>query len=389
MNSFTPPPLYATNVAHYDHVLSAMNTVFGVPKLMRRWEPSPLFLNRLVKVGLPERVGQVAARRVRDPAQIPHDAYDLGRIQLLQPLAAHMGLSLPGSVFRHVTSKLATNVEQRSVDGQIFQFVEGLGHKALESREFQLSICERRAMHHAVYEGDFDVVGDFPFEPKTDRIGDLLDFEYEQSHVVLVYSEAARRSFLSRGFLPSKIRVSPIGMPPQLGRLDMARNPHRIAFVGRGDVYKGLDLAVATIEALGHPYELHIAGTVPRNVQRWLRGKSQIVYRGLLDRERLRDLYSSSSAMLLPSTEAFGFAVAEAAHHGLHTYCLPDTGITEFLPAASYTHVSGRDPRAWAEKIRGKYHLDYGRAESANALSHITWAQASSRLAEVYRTLAN
>ncbi len=382
---------YATNVGHYDHVLYAMNSIFDEVTLIRRPEPTPRQVKFLESVHAPKRVLTMLNRRAREPIKVPHSVKLLGLGDLALTAAVQSGRRLSPDMFRRATEYSAKRVAKFTAGDNVLHFLEGLGHQALRRGHYFASICERRAMHHAVFEGDFPSIGSFPHVARTDPIGELLDFEYEASTKILVYSQAAKRSFLERGFDEDKLLVAPIGVPRQLPVTALPRDSYKIAFVGRGDVYKGLDLAVAAVGKLGSPYKLHVAGPMRNEVLNWLKFHPQVVYEGLLNKIQLRELYSTSAIMVLPSIEAFGLAVAEAYHHGLHVLCMPETGISEYLPQDACTLVSGRDPDYWAFRIRELTQMegDLMRPvpDESVRTAAISWAEATKRLADAYSLL--
>ena len=384
---------YATNVGHYDHVLKAMSQTFEEVTLVRRPEPTPRQLQKLQRYGVPSGVVRILQRRVRQQSPIPHSRRALGVGDLILTAAVQTGRKIPAPLFRKATDFSSRRIADLTSDADVLHFVEGLGHRALDRNEYHFSICERRAMHHAVFEGDFPAIGDFPHQGRIDPIGDFLDAEYERASKILVYSQAAKESFLKRGFDNNKVVVAPIGIPVQLPVRVSIRDRYKLAFVGRGDVYKGLDLAVACVAKLGQRYRLHVAGPMKAEVLEWLRRQPGVVYEGVLDKNQLRDLYSTSQLLVLPSIEAFGLAVAEAVHHGLHVVCAPETGIVEYLPHESYTQVAGRDPDEWAsalgELLESELYSRLPRDSSSRLerLELISWESAALKLSKVYADL--
>lgn len=382
---------YVTNVGHYDHVLHAMSQSFEEILIVRRPEPTPEQLRKLRRVGVPKAILKVLDRRVRQPSSIPHRARLLGLGDALITSTVQSGRKIPASVFRRATDYSARRAARLTADVDVLHFVEGLGHRALRRNSYDLTICERRAMHHAVFEGDFPTLGSFPHHARQDPIGDFLDFEYENATKILVYSGAAKQSFLDRGYAGDKVVVSPIGIPEQLPRIESERDKYKFAFVGRGDAYKGLDLAVASVAQLGHPYRLHVAGPMRPEVLEWLRRQPNVIYEGLLNKVQLRALYASSHLLVLPSIEAFGLAVAEAVHHGLHVVCSPETGIVEYLPPDKYTQVSGRDPERWAtviaELVSTDVYLKSVDKVQLERQNQLPWDTAAEQLSRLYATL--
>jgi len=386
--------LYATNVYHYDHVLLAMDELFDDVGLVRRLELTPENIRQLRYLRLPKPMVEILSRRVREASLLPNRVSSLGMGQLFDPLAARVGYSLRPSHIRAINASYARQVQRKSKNYDYLHFVEGLGYKALSKNEFELAICERRNFHHEVFEEQLDLIGGFPINGRPDPITDVLEYEYANSDYILVYSQAVKKSFLSRGFEDERIKVVPIGIGPQLGRLTLPRHPSQLIYVGRGDAFKGLDVAVATVKAMGGPFRLKVAGPMPPVVMAWLSRQNCVDYLGILNRFELRQLYSTSAAMILPSTESFGLAAAEAVYHGLPLVCSDRTGIAEYLPLASRKIVAGRDPLEWASavsQVLGDSADETPCAVSAidKAFRDLTWTATARKMRETYESMVN
>lgn len=342
---------YASDVNHYDYVVEAMKQNFGHVSLARRHETSPLVLDLLKHLNAPQGVTSILKRRLHEDAETPDSVHGIGPLQYVHPLAVRAKLAVTPSLQRKIVDSYARRVAKAATDVEIFHFVEGLGHQALRRRQYEISICERRNFHHTTFERDIEIFGKFPFEPKKSPFGDIYDYECEKSDFIHVYSECTKTSFVERGFDPRKIFVSPIGLGKQLPRRSVVRDPFLLSYIGRGDAFKGLDVAVEAVRQLGHPYTLEIAGPMPQAVKVWLSQKSFVTYRGILSREELVDVYSRSGGVLMPSIESFGLAVAEAAFHGARVFCTQQTGMAEYLPNSSKFVVPDRDPVSLAQAI--------------------------------------
>lgn len=387
--------LYATSVYHYDHVLLAMKEVFEEVGLVRQLELTPTTLAKLRSLPVPASVLELLARRVRDKSTLPDFSSSLGLAQLINPLSARIGFALSPRLIKSINSAYARRVAVTSRNYDVLHFVEGLGYKALSERRFDVAICERRNFHHEVFEEQIDLIGGFPVNGRRDPIAEVLDYEYDASDYIFVYSNAVKQSFLSRGYAEHKIKVVPIGIGPQLNRLKLERDPFQLTYVGRGDPFKGLDVAVAIVKALGAPFRLKVAGPMSPAVKNWLAAQSNTEYLGILNRVELRQLYSTSGAMVLPSTESFGLAAAEAVYHGLPLICSDMTGIAEYLPEATRTVVQGRDPDVWAAAVirmldgdRGGYGGG-GAAVLDDAFQSLTWASTARNVRETYLSVLN
>ncbi|MBZ5734894.1 glycosyltransferase [Nocardioides sp. TRM66260-LWL] len=390
--------LYATNVFHYRHVLEAMGALCDDVALVRRFEVTPAQLRRAR--ALPPRARALLERRVvEQPAGV--DVHGLGAAQFLLPLSARTGRLDPARTYRRSVLAQSRRVARvvRGTRPDLFQFAECLGVETLRSGFDGVAVCERRHLHHAALEGDPGAVGDFPHVDKPDPVADVLAEEYERAHLIVVYSDVARRSFLERGFAPERVVVTPLGVPtpPPLPPADRrpARERHRIAYVGRTDAYKGIDLAVAAVERLGAPFHLHVAGPSSPRVLDWLATKPFVTHHGILGREALTELYLRSSVLLAPSIESFGYAPMEGAALGAHLVCADTTGAAEFLPADACvlgsTAGDGRDPAAWAALVEAASVVDPDAevervARVRGALEALAWDRVAAPAADALRT---
>ncbi|WP_374757284.1 glycosyltransferase [Leifsonia sp. AK011] len=313
--------------------------------------------------------------------------HSFGLSQFLLPAIARTPWSHGPRDIRFVTSQYARRVARISPRADVFHFIEGLGYRSLRQTDFALSICERRNFHHAVYESPLEPNLDFPENAVPDPIGAILEEEYSRADRILVYSEVARESFLSRGFDPLKVSVAPIGLGSQLPQTARRRDPHLFLYVGRGNIFKGIDVAVAAITSLGQPYRLVVAGPASAEVQRWLRQFPNVAYRGILGREALRELYSTASALLSPSVESFGLAAWEGIGHGLRLIASDTMGATEYIPAHLRTVLVGRDVQAWCEAVLANDSSiddETRRRDGLAAVNAMSWERASSALDSIY-----
>lgn len=349
---------YATNVFHYDQALAAMRNRFEHITLQRRYEPDERSLALLRRIPGSEFIQSRFARRVRDTPRVDQ-LVGLGITQLAIPLLGLAGLSAPGPVVRAVNHQSARRVAARMGEVDVFQFVEGLGHVALSSRDrrFGVSLMERRNLHHEVFEESIDVFEGFPHRPKLDPLRDYLLEEYDKADRIITYSNVAAQSFTERGFDASKIDVVPLAVHGNFTSRSVTEvtseelDPFSFLYVGRADAFKGLDLAVAAIHSLGAPFRLKVAGPASKEAVAWMTGFDQVQYLGVVSRETLHDLYIHSAALIAPSVESFGLAIIDAAAVGLHVVCRETTGAAQFLEASQTTIVHGRGVQDWSATI--------------------------------------
>jgi glycosyltransferase involved in cell wall biosynthesis len=370
---------YASNTFHYRHVVGGMQRVVDEVTLAARFEVSPETVRRLRR--WPLSAGPASLLNRRAVQRMDGVRYvGLGPGQFLPPLMGRIDAlnTLPNVRRTHVWEARAVAGHAARIDADVFWFMEGLGHRALGQRSFDFSVCERRALHHAVLETDPGIVGDFPFSRRPDPIGDLLQFEYDNASVICVYSRVARDSFLERGFQPDRVLIVPLGVSsPVVDDLAESRDPNLVSFVGRCDAFKGIDVAVAAVAQLGSQYRLEVAGPASERVQRWLSTHPRVNYRGILAHQELVSLYRRSGVLVSPSIESFGYAAFEGAAHGAHLVCSTRTGASEFLPDGSHLVVPGRDPEQWAEAIRAASHSRPNVAQIRTAVQALSWANSA------------
>ena len=153
------------------------------------------------------------------------------------------------------------------------------------------------------------------------------------------------------------------------------RKAFNVLVFGRGDnedfQLKGYDIAAQAIAELKDmTYKLVFVGTT--------RGEEEIVAKKLLEqgidpsqlrvrrfnesREKLADLFCEVDLAIMPSrTEGFGLAALEALSAGLPVLVSGNSGLAEALkkvPYGSSCVVESKDPKDWANAIRGVRHKD-------------------------------
>lgn len=381
---------YASNVFHYHHVVAAMAALTDDVTLASRLEITPQLLDRARRWRAPGPALRLLERRAVESAD---DAarVGIGAGQYLLPLMARVDALDRDAVLRFSVSRQSRAVARRAADVDLFQFTDGLGHRALERGFSGRAVCERRHLHHEALEGDPHAVGGFPSSHRPDPVGDYLDLEYARADRIFVYSEVARHSFLVRGFDPAKVVVTRLGFPAQHYDDEAEqRDPYLVAFVGRCDAFKGIDIAATAIRELGAPYRLQVAGYASTEARAWLARQPAVDYLGILGREKLTSLYRRSAVILMPSIESFGYAPLEGAVHGASLVCSDQTGAREFLPPGTHTVVTGRDPAVWAEAVRGAPRRSTSELAAVRAaVGELSWDRSAlataAALAEVMR----
>lgn len=356
MGANVPEPsvgCYATHVFHYRHVVEALTDVFNEVRLLKRFEFSHGYIKMATKLRLPQTFLRLLNRRASSMSGLNASSHPLGVGQFLPALCVRMGIPIPFSLLRLISAESAFWVARGARGSNLLHFTDALGYQAIRNNAARRFIVEKRSPHHSVYDKLPQPVGDFPAARRIRRVhDDIYDIESTGSHAMIVYSSVVKQSYVREGYNPDRIFVVPLPVGRQLDRVVRQRNPNSFCFVGRGDVLKGLDVAVEAVKAVNPHARLQVAGPMSREVLTWLRSKSWVDYMGILDREELRELYSTCAALVLPSTESFSLVAVEANFHGLQVVCSDQTGAAEYLPAHSVTVVPGRSVTAWADALR-------------------------------------
>ncbi len=350
--------VHATNVFHYQHVLKALIQSGYNTTVVTRHEFSESTVARIkANRFIFDQVASLAERRVAPTVSQPATHRFNSVAALLHPLAARSPIGRVNSVgVRAIALREAARCEKIARGVELYHFIEGLGGKALKGDSPPLrTICERRNVHYKALEVAIDIAGDYPFDgPERNPLTDVFDEEYDASTHILVYSDVARQSFVGRGHKQEAVSRIPLPFNPRVDiSSQMERGQFLYCYVGRSDAYKGIDVAVETVERLGPPFRLVVAGPMARDVRAWLASKKRVEYRGILNARELDALYASSAALLMPSIESFGLAVLEAAAQRTHVICRETTGAKEYLRASQFTEVEGRSADIWADAIEG------------------------------------
>lgn len=143
-----------------------------------------------------------------------------------------------------------------------------------------------------------------------------------RTDVILVNSQAEHRLALRFGLPAEKISVvcNGIAWAPSTRRKRQSRTVN-IAFVGRHDRQKGLDILLDTIERFPlQGLHFHIVGgsVVDDSVPALRRGRANVTVQGWLDRASLTAFLLNMDAVVMPSRwEAFGLVAIEAMRAGV------------------------------------------------------------------------
>ncbi|MCX7016620.1 MAG: glycosyltransferase family 4 protein [Candidatus Sumerlaeota bacterium] len=187
-----------------------------------------------------------------------------------------------------------------------------------------------------------------------------------RARVILVDSEFTRGELLrSRPALEPKIRVAPLGIPPERIRsaphVERAPGgPIRLLSVGRVTPAKGFQVVLQALRLMPRaPWHWRVAGTGPaleplRRRAEALGLGDWVEFLGEVDDARLDSLYAQSDLFLYPelSYPAFGLVALEALLAGLPVLASERGAIPEVVRPDCGWLVPGGDPPALARKLK-------------------------------------
>ena len=165
----------------------------------------------------------------------------------------------------------------------------------------------------------------------------------KQAQRFIAPSFAMQELLIRNGCNPEKISLIPHGIEPfkKLPIEPLSGRPIRFGYVGRIDRLKGLHILLKALEILrnGESCELHIFGGTRNpwdeeyfeNALSKYHGKSKIVTHGLINPNKMTDIYGMLDVLVVPSLlpEAFGLVVSEAFSTGRPVIVFNSGGLAE------------------------------------------------------------
>lgn len=194
--------------------------------------------------------------------------------------------------------------------------------------------------------------------------------EYHASDYIMTPSTFARQSFLRKGFPARKVLEVPCGMDinffrrePRMPQLATAMTFFRLLFVGQLQIGKGIHHLLEAWERLKIPRsrgELVLVGNLQRDMRLFLHKRklpSGVTIIPGVDRHRLKELYASASAFVLPSIQdGFGMVLGEAMATGLPVIASTHTGGPDIITHGKDGLIfSAGDVQALTESIHQLY----------------------------------
>jgi glycosyltransferase involved in cell wall biosynthesis len=257
---------------------------------------------------------------------------------------------------------------------------------AAQDRFGALAVVERGSSHiryqNEILLEEYERCG-VRFSGIDPRRVDREESEYELCNRITVQSTFAERTFLERGVPQDKIIKLPLGVDlRRFHSIPKADSVFRVLYAGHCSIRKGVRyLLEASAPITLSNYELMINGTVEPEMEALMR-KHAANYRfiGFQSLERLHEVYSQASVLVLPTVEdGFAKVVTEAMACGVPVIATTNCGAPDVLEdGVEGFIVPIRDPEAIRQKTLYLYENPgvreaMGQAALARVKSLMSW----------------
>ena len=198
--------------------------------------------------------------------------------------------------------------------------------------------------------------------------------EYELADYVVVLSEFARRSFLTKGYPQNK--VIKISLGADLSRFQKISDPDfqnfTVLFVGQVNVRKGFLYLLEAFKNLKiQKKRLIVIGPLSFSIKDHINkmSVSNVEFHNHIDNSQLYKFYNQAHVFVLPSIEdGFGMVMAEALACGCPVIATENTGAHDLFENGKEGFIVPiRDVRALAEKMQLLYEDKALRAKMSEA----------------------
>ena len=173
---------------------------------------------------------------------------------------------------------------------------------------------------------------DFPSTPiqRTWEWGEEFSRKADSYDGFITYSNLARDSFIRAGIDAESIFVVPIRSKIKGLSTISSEQPRerKILFVGRGELDKGLDIAVAV--SLIAKIPLCVVGTYSPEIKLWSEGFANVEFLGNIPHEDLLSLMQKLEFYLAPGIESFGYSCTEALASKMKVIGTKKVGVLEW-----------------------------------------------------------
>lgn len=178
-----------------------------------------------------------------------------------------------------------------------------------------------------------------PYQAIDPRVMDRERAEYEMADLITVPSQFAKKSFIQSGVDESKVAVLPYGV--DLSQFQAVAEPTPgtfvVAFVGGVNLRKGVQYLLQAFAELRVPGKtLQLIGRADPLFTKHLESRPwwthEVVLRGHVPQEELRNHLSRAHVLVLPSVEdGFGLVASQALACGCPVIATRNTGAHELI----------------------------------------------------------
>jgi alpha-maltose-1-phosphate synthase len=254
---------------------------------------------------------------------------------------------------------------RRIVPADVVHAVAGIGRRhrqAAKHRFGALTICDSGTTHARFHESLLDeehAAWQVPPVVWDQKRLTSIEQEYAESDLIVVPSQFARDSFVAQGVPRCRLALVPYGVDADVYRPVARRDQKfRILFVGALSLRKGLPYLLEAVSMLNwRDAELALRGADTPQSGAFLdryRGSIPLVRIPPQPRERLKEMYSNASVVVLPLVEdGFGLVIGQALACGTPVIATTHTGGPDVIEdGLNGLIIQPRSSRALADALR-------------------------------------
>lgn len=310
--------LYVSNVTNSSHIDYLFKEISGTNYLMTPWVPSDRIIAGAKFIS--ERYSQILSSRSNDRnLTVNFKRYNLGFQQFYAPFKL-IFFGKPMNVYevRLINFMHSVRAATKMRGKSLVILTKDVFPHFIKSPKTVL-IVEMRENICGVFDRNKSVFTDFPTDTnksnqRVKRYAVEFDSIKTKSKGLITYSEMTRDTFIAKGYAKERIFVFPLRIPLRGIYNAELKNPNQCLFVGRDELNKGLDLAVAITAERN--LKLKVVGHYSENMKRWLKQFPHVDFLGYVNRNALKKIMLQSHVLIACSVESFGLTVIEALESG-------------------------------------------------------------------------
>jgi starch synthase len=262
---------------------------------------------------------------------------------------------------RWVCERLASGKEECEVLVGLSGF--GLRAGAVVQGRGGIFVCDRGSTHHRFQEmavREEHARWRVEHRAEADGVIERDEAIYGLADAITVPSRFAARTFMRMGVPEAKLRVIPYGVRLERffpeGRLPAVRERLEVVFAGQVSLRKGVPYLLEAFARVRHPAKrLRVVGAMDARLREIL-GRfplEGVEFQGALPQERLREIFSTSHVLVLPSLEeGLALVQAQAMACGCPVLASTNTGAEDlFTDGVEGFIVPVRDVEAMTERM--------------------------------------